>query len=81
MIKMSNFTTIKFEYQTIYISYQTIIAFEINDQLYITKNKWNVTTGKHLNLINPDHKIRLDYDVFRQKMNEFKINQIRIEFN
>ena len=35
----------------IFYSYQTKVAFKINNQLFISENVWSVTTAKHLNWI------------------------------
>lgn len=45
-------------------SYKTLVAFRINGEFHITKNYWGTTTGKHLNWINGDKKIREDADTF-----------------
>jgi len=56
---------------TIYYSYKTIIAYrDFTDGLVICENVWSVTTGKHLNWINPDHSIRLSYDDFQEKLQQ-----------
>lgn len=49
-----------------FFSYQTLIAFKIasEDKLVIRENVWNNTTGKHLNVINPDKSIRVNKEVF-----------------
>ena len=47
-----------------WFSYDTLVAFKINGEFHITKNYWGTTTGKHLNWINNDHKIREDADTF-----------------
>ena len=47
-----------------YYSYNTIVAFELGDELFISKNVWSVTTGKHLNWICRDKSIRMDYQKF-----------------
>ena len=46
----------------LYYSYETIIAYEDNqDGLVVHQNVWGVTTGKHLNWIdNKNKKSRLD---------------------
>ena len=45
-------------------SYSTLVAFRINGEFHITKNYWGTTTGKHLNWINGDKKIREDAETF-----------------
>lgn len=50
-------------------SYTTIVAFQTPDTgMTISKNVWSTTTGKHLNLIEPDHSVRLDYDEFKKHL-------------
>lgn len=50
----------------LYFSYKTLVAFRGRDgQLRISKNYWGVTTGKHLNAIDPDHAVRLTDDQFQ----------------
>ena len=53
---------------TIYLSYQTVIAFSDSGKLTIIKNYWSTTTGKHLNAINRDKSIRLDNDQFEKEL-------------
>ena len=57
----SNFYSVDIKDITIYFSYQTPIAFSHCGQHFISKNEWGTTTGKHLNIINKDHKIRIDH--------------------
>ncbi len=56
----------------IWFSYETPIAClpdqDIPSDLLITKNIWSVTTGKHLNIINPDKSIRIENHVFNEKL-------------
>lgn len=50
---------------TFYFSYKTCIAFETPEgEQVILKNYWSNTTGKHLNAINPDKKIRVNQLTF-----------------
>lgn len=58
----SNFYSVDIKEIIIYFSYQTPIAFKHCGQLFISKNEWGTTTGKHLNIINRDHKIRIDHE-------------------
>lgn len=56
---------------TFYFSYETVIAFRSPETgLVITQNNWSTTTGKHLNWINEDKKIRIPYEDFKKKLNE-----------
>ena len=53
----------------LYFSYDTIVAFRDGfDELVIIKNCWGPTTGKHLNWINSNKKIRVDSAIFDQKL-------------
>ena len=51
-----------------YFSYDTLIAFRGNEGLVIHQNDWGKTTGKHLNWINTDKKIRVNSDTFQAKL-------------
>lgn len=53
---------------TFYFSYQTIIAFECNGELYISENIWSNTTARHLNSINRDKSKRMPNDDFMAKL-------------
>lgn len=57
----SNFYSVDIKEITIYFSYQTPIAFRHCGKLFISINEWGTTTGKHLNILNRDHKIRIDH--------------------
>lgn len=62
---------IKFSTFTLYYSYQTIVAYrDEQDGLVCTENDWGVTTGKHLNWIQPNHKKRVSSDEFDFKLQE-----------
>lgn len=52
-----------------YFSYQTLIAFEVESNLFVIENLWGFTTGKHLNMIS-DKKKRLKKDIFLKKYQE-----------
>lgn len=72
----ANSIVIELGSRTIYYSYDTIVAFRGTNSkgVYfncIIKNYWSTTTGKHLNFINPDKKIRLSKDDFEKKLIEF----------
>lgn len=62
-------TTLEVGGLTIYFSYQTVIAFKVFGNLYISENKWGSTTGKHLNSINSDKNIRISHSELMQKLN------------
>ena len=54
-----------------YFSYQTVIAFNTpKTGLVIRVNDWNTTTGKHLNAVNPDKKIRISGEDFEKQLKE-----------
>jgi hypothetical protein len=63
----ANFVRVNTKTATLYFSHETLIAFECGIYLYISENRWSSTTGKHLNLINKDKKIRLNYEDFNKK--------------
>ena len=72
----ANSIAIQLGTRVIYYSYDTIVAFRGTNSKgeyfnCIIKNYWSTTTGKHLNFINPDKKIRLSRDDFEKKLNEF----------
>lgn len=53
---------------TVYFSYKTPVAFHTpQDGTVCSKNVWSVTTGKHLNWIQPEKSKRLDHTVFAQR--------------
>ena len=54
---------------TLYFSYDTVIAFSSpKTDLVIRVNDWSVTTGKHLNAINTNKKIRIDGEEFEKQL-------------
>ena len=58
---------------TIWFSYETPIAFQVDnspheDILIITKNIWSMTTGKHLNIIDPDKGKRIEHSDFMKSL-------------
>jgi hypothetical protein len=66
-----NSLKVVFENFTLFYSYATIIAYRDGDDgLVIRENDWNPTTGKHLNWINYDKSIRIDGDLFEQKLKD-----------
>lgn len=58
---------------TFYFSYSTCVAFRARGDLVISENVWGVTTGKHLNWINPDHKKRIPYEEFEKRLADLEI--------
>ena len=62
---------VNFQNFRLYYSYDTIVAYDdIDDGLVCSENVWTVTTGKHLNWIEPDKKRRVEYGVFEIKLRE-----------
>lgn len=55
---------------TLYFSYKTVVAFSYKGEETIMKNYWNVVTGRHLNCIDDNHKIRIDRNEFDIKLNK-----------
>lgn len=65
--KISNsLTTVEIGKYTIWFSYETIVAFRDETGLHCSENQWSVTTGKHLNEIEPDKSKRLDAAFFNE---------------
>lgn len=55
----------------LYYSYETIVAFyTIQTGLVACENIWSVTTGKHLNWIQPDKSERIKYDDFQEQLKD-----------
>ena len=72
----ANSIAIELGSRTIYYSYDTIVAFRGTNSKgeyfnCIIKNYWGSTTGKHLNFINPNKKIRLDSEEFENQLKQF----------
>ena len=60
---------VDFEMFTLYYSYETIVAYyDHEDKLVVSQNVWGTTTGKHLNWIESDKKIRVKHDDFVKKL-------------
>ena len=57
----SNLNELILDNVSIWFSYQTPIAI-YSDKFYISNNIWSSTTGKHLNIINPDKSLRVDHN-------------------
>ena len=60
---------------TLYFSYETLIAFrgfisENVQGLFIIRNYWGTTTGKHLNFICSNKDKRLDEETFNNLFNK-----------
>ena len=53
----------------LYFSYKTVVAYRTADQgLVCSENVWSVTTGRHLNSIQPDKHRRLPYEDFKRRL-------------
>jgi hypothetical protein len=54
---------------TLYYSYSTIVAYEEpQDGLVVSANVWGPTTGKHLNAISDNKKLRLPRAEFEARL-------------
>lgn len=63
-----NSIKMEFDNLTLFFSYDIVIAFIDSGELTIRKNDWSTTTGKHLNAINDNKKIRIDGNLFESKL-------------
>jgi hypothetical protein len=58
----SNFHKVVVGKMTIYFSYETPIAVKHPEAgLVVSENDWSVTTGKHLNSIEPNKSVRVPH--------------------
>lgn len=55
---------------SLFYSYDTIVAFCDEQGLVCSVNQWTVTTGKHLNWIQPDKKQRVNGETFNKLLAE-----------
>lgn len=57
---------------TIWFSYETPISFEDRDfgEVATRVNDWGTATGRHLNLIEEDHSVRVSGELFQRLLNE-----------
>ena len=56
---------------TLHFSYQTVVAFDSPfSGFVISENVWSMTTGRHLNDIDPDMSLRIPNGAFEQKLQE-----------
>ena len=53
---------------TLYYSYDTVIAFTVNGVLTMRENDWSTTTGKHMNWLDPDKKMRITGEKFEKRL-------------
>lgn len=69
---------VDFDSFRLYYSYKTIVAFyDVVTGLVCCENVWGVTTGKHLNWIQPDKKKRVkseQFDIMLKNMLERRTN-------
>lgn len=64
-----NFTVIVIKNFTLYFSYETVVAYEdLDTPIQVSENVWTKTTGKHLNMIDPDKTKRIPYDQFQKNL-------------
>lgn len=49
-----------------WFSYNTLVAFMVKGEFHIVKNYWGSTTGKHLNWIDSDKRIRETKEEFEE---------------
>lgn len=62
---------VDFDNFCLYYSYKTIVAYyDITDGLVCSTNAWGVTTGKHLNWIEPNKKNRVENSRFNVMLEE-----------
>lgn len=62
-----------------YFSYKTLVAFRSPQTgLVCRENDWNTTTGKHLNWIQPDHKVRVNRDTFFKELEKLNLDSCSI---
>lgn len=62
-------------HNTFWFSYDTMVAFRINEEFHIVKNYWGNTTGKHLNWIDDNKNIREDYETFENNYRRLSGNE------
>jgi len=56
---------------TLYFSYETIVAYSSpGDGIVCCQNDWSNTTGKYLNMIEPDKKKRIPRTVFQERLDK-----------
>lgn len=66
-----NFAIVDVGHLSVAFSYTTPIAYSIGWGTWVVRrNQWGPTTGRHLNLINDDHDIRIDGATFELQLAE-----------
>lgn len=73
----SNFNKVTIGNLTMWFSYETMVAFQFLEKLVVHQNDWTTTTGKHLNLISADKKLRVNHQIFLVEW--FNIEKLRQE--
>lgn len=69
---------VDFEMFTLYYSYKTIVAYyDHQDGLVCSENVWGVTTGKHLNWIEPNKKNRVENGKFNVMLREMLARRVQ----
>ena len=79
-----NFTKINIGTITVWFSYETPIAFQVDGQpLVVRENVWSTTTGKHLNAIDGGDKEakarRVSSEVFESLVEELGMHSYKWE--
>ena len=63
-----NFTRVDLPSLTIWFSYRTPIAFSHEGTITARENDWGPTTGKHLNIVQPRHDLRISGEAFQSQL-------------
>ena len=69
-----NNTAIRIGNVCIYFSYSTVVAINVDGELFVSDNVFSTTTGKHINAINPDKSIRISRDKFEKMLDGINIS-------
>jgi hypothetical protein len=54
---------------TLWFSYEVLIAFQVNDERYISKNMWSKTTQSHINKVKGRDDVEMERDEFLKVFN------------
>ena len=65
---------------TLWFSYETIVAFMHMGVKKVTENVWGTTTGRHLNAIQPNKKLRMDHNKFVQEI-DLLLNKLVLSYD
>ena len=63
---INNFYHLKTKEFSIYFSYETLIGFMVDGALYVRKNTFSRSTGKHVGLLQPEKKLHLEPEKFEE---------------